>query len=856
MRKIQKKQIQKGIWQLLQTSKEIKKRIEEQSIDQARELLGQCQCYAVELGTVIEDEEGKDHAAVHALEMYCEWLYQIYIKVGEVWGREDIDHTFQEPCGILKRAEDLVQAIKEHREVVFFPYKAAMWDSLESIWLAASEDPACIASVIPIPYYDRRSDGSLGRMHYEGSLYPDYVPIVDHRGYDLQQHRPDMIFIHDPYDGYNYVTSVHPFFYSSNLKRYTEKLVYIPYFTLEEIAPDDQEAVAEIEHFCTVPGVLWADRVIVQSEAMRQIYIEVMTRFVGGAKKIDWEKKILGLGSPKADRIQRKRKEDLKVPKEWKKHLQRPDGSWKKVVFYNISLKALPQYREQMLEKIRAVLHLFRQNREEIVLLWRPHPLIQATLESVDIDLWEAYHRIVEQYKKEDWGIYDDTADIDRAVLLCDAYYGDRSSVVQLCQEAGKIILIQNVETAVSDREQLLSRVLIFENAYDDGSCFWFTGYDLNALFRMDKEERKVGLAGVFPDEELMQWRAYTSTVCCDGKLYLAPHFAKEIAGYDPEKDLFRKIPIDSPPRADLRKWEDGKFFKSLVIGKKIYFIPYHYPGILCYDTQTDTSICFDDWVEKIEEIRVSEWGYFFVYERSGSRLILPCACADAVVIFDTATGMAQVIQTPKTGYMCKFCGVSRVGDFFYLVSADGTVQKRRLEATEEEGWTIRLPSSGLDVAEYYPIQRAGEMIYLFPFKKGKVMRIDTRTDQIGEEVLFEDEIGPEGDNFCFLTSIYDGKSLYVSTGNNRRFVGYDLVNGEKKGERAFLSKEDRRSLEKEKKKGFIRRAGRGYVVEDSSYPLAFMLDVLQADDIWVEKRDRCDGSTIGKRIYETLISG
>ena len=81
-----------------------------------------------------------------------------------------------------------------------------------------------------------------------------------------------MIFIHNPYDEYNRVTRIHPFFYASNLKKYTEMLVYIPYFLLREIDPENKNDLEEIKHFCMLPGVLYADRVIVQSEKMRRCY--------------------------------------------------------------------------------------------------------------------------------------------------------------------------------------------------------------------------------------------------------------------------------------------------------------------------------------------------------------------------------------------------------------------------------------------------------------------------------------------------------------------------------------------------------------------------------------------------------
>ena len=79
-------------------------------------------------------------------------------------------------------------------------------------------------------------------------------------------------------------------------------------------------------------------------------------------------------------------------------------------------------------------------------LLWRPHPLIQATIESMRPQLWEAYREIRDRYIAEGWGIYDDSADMDRAIVLSDAYYGvGSSSVVQVYQRTGKPVLIWDI---------------------------------------------------------------------------------------------------------------------------------------------------------------------------------------------------------------------------------------------------------------------------------------------------------------------------------------------------------------------------------------------------------------------------
>ena len=60
--------------------------------------------------------------------------------------------------------------------------------------------------------------------------------------------------------------------------------------------------------------------------------------------------------------------------------------------------------------------------------------------------LFERYEKIVEDYCAAGFGIYDDTADLDRAIKISDAYYGDPSSVIQLCKKVGMPAMVQNVD--------------------------------------------------------------------------------------------------------------------------------------------------------------------------------------------------------------------------------------------------------------------------------------------------------------------------------------------------------------------------------------------------------------------------
>ncbi|MCD8000815.1 MAG: hypothetical protein LUH21_26725 [Clostridiales bacterium] len=412
-------------------------------------VLVQCRQSAVSLGAYIETLEGNYGDLVRELEDYCESLGQMSKEASEEKKFKQLSEKVR--IQLLRLYNKLDSDIPaDRREVVFLPYKASMWDSLESVWKAADEDENTDAYVIPVPYYDRNPDGSIREEHYEGDLYPDYVPVTHYNEYNFKERRPELVFIHNPYDGDNYITTVHPFFYSKNLKQFTKRLVYIPYFILDDIKSDGAgEEIGYAKQFCLTPGVINADKVIVQSENMRRLYIKVLTEAMGNSEKVRayWEEKISGLGSPKLDKAARTRKEELRIPDKWLEIIQKPDGSWKKIVLYNTSIAALLEHGEKILKKMEEVFAFFEERKEKTALLWRPHPLLESTLISMRPKLWEQYRVIRDNYICHGWGIYDNTAELERAVAISDAYYGDASSVAQLYKVSGKPIMLQDADT-------------------------------------------------------------------------------------------------------------------------------------------------------------------------------------------------------------------------------------------------------------------------------------------------------------------------------------------------------------------------------------------------------------------------
>ena len=430
--------VKKQIKELLITLRSVHAYIEKAGTDERNAILTQCQEGAIKAGGIIEQSEGDDCQAVHVLEKYCEDLFDIAQDTGDIY-------SLRTKCRAV--SEDINEAINEtdklpeKKVALFLPYKASMWDSLESVWIAARDDPDCEAYVIPVPYFDRNEDRSFGQIHYEGKEFPDYVPIENWETADIENTHPELIFIHNPYDDGNFVTSVHPRFYARELHKYTDCLVYIPYFISNGDIP---------EHLCFTSGTVYADKVIVKDEKEKQIYIETFRKYEQehDCKGLlgNYEDKFLPLGNPKLDRVISIGRSKVDIPETWKKIIFRTDGSRRKVIFFNNSIGTFLNNTDKYLDKIEDTFKTFR-NRDDAVLLWRPHPLLPATIRSMVPEALPKYTELVENYKSEGWGIYDDTSDMDKSIAISDAYFGDdSSSVLTVYKATGKPVMVWNLD--------------------------------------------------------------------------------------------------------------------------------------------------------------------------------------------------------------------------------------------------------------------------------------------------------------------------------------------------------------------------------------------------------------------------
>jgi len=777
MRKLHQNQILDLLKTLGKVIDEIKRLLKNNQIPAAINLLADCQESAINACRFIKEVHSEGTKTEGLLIEFSELLYKTSTEINNEKNPNKFADKFKDKLRIIKNSVN--NELKPNKiEIAFFPYKASMWDCLESIYLAAKDDPACDAYVVPIPYYDRLPGGAFGQMHYEDREYPSNIPIVDWQAYNVEERKPDIIFVHNPYDDKNYVTSVHPNFYCKRLKNLTDCLVYMPYFvcTGDEIPA----------HFCAMPGTLYAHKVFVQSESIRQGYIKHFKEF---EKKNNCravfgkpEDKFVALGSPKFDKAINSKPEDFELPLEWQRLIMKPDGTKKKVFFYNTTIAAILDGNEKYFQKVRYALGVFR-SAKDAVLWWRPHPLNEATYQAMRPGLLAEYERIIEDYKCEGWGIFDDSSDLHRAIAWSDVYYGDWSSVMAMFDAVGKSVVVQNVEVGEDAeiernkwmQEKFLDRAL-FSRIFVINNEIWFCDRHSRSFFKMNKKTLEYEYVESFANS--LKYDSYMAGTLYKELVYFVPYSANEIAEYDIQKKTMTYITYDNTKC-------NRCFVAALNYGKYIFFTPYMYKAIMRLDTESKEIDFFDDWLEPLSRLITDEKQPFFgkPFRITENTIMLATCGANAVVEFNMETLKSKIYEVGQKNY--QYSGVCFDGkDYWLSPRCNGPVVKWNPDVGVIKEFTNVVDGCSQNDISFRSIFFCEGYVWLIPKCSKQTLRINVKTDEVFEV----EELKPsfiEGESrvspAAYTCAQSIGSVIYAYDGKEGTFIEYDCKTQKKR---------------------------------------------------------------------------
>lgn len=726
---------------VLKTSLELRQ-INEEGI---MPLLDDCQETAAKMCNEIELICGEGTETVEKLKEHSKTLIQMRSALKDP---EERQRLLKDIIGQAKQIRKLIdEQISNKKEIVFLPYKASMWDSMESVWRAAVADEECEVYVVPIPYFERNADETFSRYHYEGNEFPKEVTVTYYETYDVDKHWPDAIYVHNPYDEFNHITSVDPRFYAERLRKRTEQLIYIPHYASTGGIGKGMEAC---------PVYYWANSIITQGENYWQYFDPEIP-----------QERFQPLGAPQFDHVLRvcrdyekytdmaandspEERTVFELPAEWKSRLE-----GKKVYLYSTSIDSMLADTGAFLKKMEYVFRCFK-SREDICLIWRPEAFMELTLDAMRSAERQAYDELKEAFLNEQIGIYDDTSDAAVAVAVCDGFIGDsQAPEASLCGIAGKPLFVLNYklhdEPGPEDwRGQILQG---FKASGDDQ---WMVTQG-NKLYRAQACDYKYQFCCDL--SEYASGNYYGQVIHVNGKDYVCPTNAQDIVELNKDGRIERRIELEPcVPR-------QGEFCGAVGCGKYIFLIPDQYPAIVRYDTETDKIWYFQENLDVLFAAAegMKQIGGYCIHDGC---LYIASPAEPKILVINPETGEEKIIETEANVYGCY--ALASDGEELWFLPYSGNVVSRWNPAGKEvreygnypDGLTCKHGVFGYDCMErpFGSAAFAGRYVYLSPNWASAFMRLDKETGEITRwQPPFE---MPETEKNGYFHT--DGKSVFL----------------------------------------------------------------------------------------------
>lgn len=317
------------------------------------------------------------------------------------------------------------------KKIVFLPCSPDMWDGFQTLWEDAVKDDDNLVTVIPIPTYKRDVNNQLSDAMYITEGYPGNVPVTDVNAYIFESERPDIIYIQNAQDTQCLAFCVHPFFHTSNLKQFTDNLIYVPYSChYEEDLGDPQ-----YKNFFIPQNIDNIDHIIVQSEGMKEAYLNYIAST--NASKYDlWKNKISWEDYPRTNILKRYTKTNVPHSSDWDNYL----SDNKETHLLCTSIFNVLYGNRPLLKEVQQTLARYNSQKASTLLIWRPHRQMQEVLEKLRPELVKDYQQLLEYFTSNNIGILDTTPSPTAAIVLSDKYIGDNCGILELYKSTGKPI--------------------------------------------------------------------------------------------------------------------------------------------------------------------------------------------------------------------------------------------------------------------------------------------------------------------------------------------------------------------------------------------------------------------------------
>lgn len=397
--------------------------INEGNINLALDILQKCQELAITLGTSIENIYGDNHNSVHVIEKYCEAVYSFYECIENNMA-DDLNEKYSCLADATNAVSISIDAdIINKRYVIFLPYEYNEFASINHIYNGELIKKNTEVYVIPVPFYERNNarDG-LSDVKTNGWQFKD-VEITDYKKVNLGKMYPDVIIYQSVFDEYNETFLVDRNYQSENLLKCAKEVICIPDMYISDFDSSDYRAYKNFKHFAVTKGVVNADKVVLPSEKVKNIYLSLYKDWAGNdfAKYI--EDKIVISPYDIAERNQ-------------------------KILLYYVSPSSIIAYGDRAISKIESCLKIFMDNSDKLKIVWCINETFNAYLRDNMPHVYDKYDKIIENCDRSKISIVniESSKEAQNIANTATAFYGDGGLIATKCIIRHIPVMIQNVE--------------------------------------------------------------------------------------------------------------------------------------------------------------------------------------------------------------------------------------------------------------------------------------------------------------------------------------------------------------------------------------------------------------------------
>lgn len=387
--------------------------------------------------------------------------YGNYMQIRKVWGGHDYPFFETQKAELKSHAdfelpeysfdrnvlnERRICELPQKRKVLFLAAGPMWWKSLTPLYEKEMANPESEICVVALPMLFKDCYGEIIENDEELAVaareneYPEGVTITRWYEFEIEQYRPDRIYIQDVYDGENPVMTVPAIYFASCVRQYTKELVMVPPLCADDFAPEDRNDVYGMKYYVTAPGVVYADKVLIQTECIRDRYLETLTAWAGEDTKKYWEEKLVLRSSWEKGF-------DLKNELLLKKSENETENevttmTAKKNILFVIGANELAEYGDQAAVFLHKKLDILKKNIKSINVTFCLYP---SELQDWEESLREQVEPFVREIEGAlEWGGLCDLRENEMTEIIegCDAYYGSASPLVVEFVRAKKPVMI------------------------------------------------------------------------------------------------------------------------------------------------------------------------------------------------------------------------------------------------------------------------------------------------------------------------------------------------------------------------------------------------------------------------------